>query len=101
MPELSKRRSCTCALCTEVRDWDGIRDRGDVEELRELVRYLQERLAYAEEDLSFHHAIEDGSWPFAREHAERILKRVTEREVQEEAKHDDENVSEDEELKDA
>lgn len=45
-----------------------------------LIDELDELLAYGEDDLNWHQANRDGSWPTARGYAEEILRKCDERE---------------------
>jgi hypothetical protein len=71
---------CNCELCATGKRIDETCKRGDVGELTALVRELWERCGDLGFDLDYHKAIQDGSWPFARECAQAIIRRVDERE---------------------
>lgn len=66
---------CTCKLCTEHRRVQDIRLNGGTEDLRVLINQLEENLALAEFDNECYRAIMDGTWPSAREIAQRIIER--------------------------
>lgn len=71
--KLKQQPPCQCSHCTESRAWNEIVARGDVAELRALIEELRNRLAETEEDLSYHEAILEGSWPSSYEQLERVM----------------------------
>lgn len=60
-------RTCTCQICQRSDRIDLIVERGNVSELREMVRELQDSLCHTEDELNYRMAILDGSWPSAVE----------------------------------
>lgn len=67
--------ACNCKLCTEHRRVQDIKANGGMEDLRTLIDQLEEDRANLEADDEYHRAILDGSWPQAREIAQRIIER--------------------------
>jgi hypothetical protein len=71
---------CQCRLCEDHRRILAVLVRNEPAELRAEIRDLEERLANAEFELEVDEAILDGSWPSAREYAEKIFRKVAMRE---------------------
>ncbi len=59
---------------------NAIKKRTRSPEVWALIDELDELLAYGEDDLNWHQANRDGSWPTARGYAEEILRKCDERE---------------------
>jgi translation elongation factor EF-G len=73
--------NCNCPSCQDDRKWDDIVERGDVEELKQLVQELRERLCNAESELDIDEAILAGEWPSSKQYAEAILARLLRKEA--------------------
>lgn len=81
-PGFMDNKRCECRFCTLYRESVSVKRSGTYYELRKFIDRLMDDLANAEEDLNYHKAIMDGSWPSAKDKAQEILKRVAEREAQ-------------------
>ncbi len=73
--------ACDCKSCTDSRRWDGIVERSDVSEMKELITELSERLRDTEADNDYFEAVMNGSWPSAKEIGIGIVEKVLAREL--------------------
>ena len=72
--------TCNCKWCERNRRWNEMAVSESQTVRDDLIHELREELGNVEEDLNWHKAILDGSWPTAREYAEKIIAAVEKRE---------------------
>ena len=65
-----------CRICRQHRRIKAVKRRGGVNEMRALIEELHNETGEAEEDVAYHRAILDGSWPSSVEILERALERA-------------------------
>lgn len=73
---LAKSKPCECRLCHRFRQIAGIKERGDVGEMRTLIEELQNELCDVGEDRDVMNAILKAQWPSSDQYAKRILERT-------------------------
>jgi hypothetical protein len=68
--------ACLCRWCIRHAELAAIKERGDPAEMRIAIDQLWDELGNTADDLNYHQAIADGSWPSAEAAAHSILRKI-------------------------